>query len=105
MCNLSATQVVASAMAKSETKVLSIGQLVRYNKLLLTNIEDYRRTIDLSDLSFEFSNSASDFGIKVNANYEKVIFLKDKKKFNYDLYAGTMPKEISKTLNEIELPV
>lgn len=105
MCVLSATQVLASAMNKAiDIKVLSVGQLVRYNELLLEHLSDYYNTIDLYDLAFEISSVASEFEISINENYERVIRLCDSTLFDYDLYKRTMPLGIAEQIEAIQLP-
>ena len=105
MCVLSASQVVASAMSKiGDRKELSVGQLVRYNNVLLDKIADYYTTIDLDDLYFEFSSIAPEFIITVNENYERVIQLNPDKAFNYSIYMRTIPDSVANILNEIEVP-
>ena len=105
MCVLSASQIVASAMSKmGDRKELSIGQLVRYNNVLLEKIANYYTTIDLDDLYFEFSSIAPEFIITVNENYERVIQLNPKKVFKYNIYKRTIPDSVVKILEEIEVP-
>ena len=105
MCTLSATQVLASAMSKLGTKkMISIVELIKYNNLLLERISDYHNTIDINELSFEVSCVANEFEIYMNENYEQVIRISQENNFNYALYKSTMPEDVAKQLEWIDLP-
>ena len=106
MCVLSATQVLASAINKSgRKKSVSVSQLIRYNDLLLKEIVDYFNTIDISELTFEVGSIAPEFEIIINEDYEHVINVSRGASFNYSLYEKTMPGEIARKLEAIELPL
>jgi len=105
MCVLSATQVLASAINKSGIKKsVSVGQLVRYNNLLLKEIVDYFNTIDISDLLFEVSSVANEFEIIMNEDYDSIIMVSHDASFDYSVYEKTMPREVAAKLEAIELP-
>ncbi len=105
MCNLSASQVLASAMNKAGSKhEITLVQLVKYNRLLLEQLPDYFGNIDLTELAFELQSVATEFEIVLNDDYERVIRLRKGAKFDYALYEKTFPDGVANCLANIELP-
>ena len=99
------TQILASAMSKTEKKEITIGQLVRYNDMLLKRIPDYYGSIDLDELAFEISSVAREFRLITNEDYERVIVLSGESDFDYNIYKKTFAKGIAEILDEISFSV